>query len=69
VGPGNRKPVVHKYFYEFKPAGLRWKISQSKLPGKDMVDLIITVCELVGPIAATTIGIILLGIALEKIRV
>jgi hypothetical protein len=34
-----------------------------------MVDLVITVCELMGPIAATIIGIILLGIALEKIRV
>ena len=34
-----------------------------------MVDLVITVCEFMGPIAATIIGIILLGIALEKIRV
>ena len=34
-----------------------------------MVDIVITVCELMGPIAATVIGIILLGIALEKIRV
>ena len=34
-----------------------------------MVDIIIAVCEVMGPLAATAIGIILLGIALEKIRV
>jgi hypothetical protein len=34
-----------------------------------MIDIVITVCEYMGPIAATAIGIILLGIALEKIRV
>jgi len=34
-----------------------------------MVDLVITVCELMGPIAAAIIGVILLGIAMEKIRV
>lgn len=34
-----------------------------------MVDLVITVCELMGPIAAAAVGVILLGIALEKIRV
>lgn len=34
-----------------------------------MVDIIISICEFMGPIAATAIGIILLGIAIEKIRV
>ena len=34
-----------------------------------MVDLVIAVCEFMGPAAAVLIGIILLGIALEKIRV
>jgi hypothetical protein len=34
-----------------------------------MVDIVIMVCELMGPAAAILIGITLLGIALEKIRV
>jgi len=34
-----------------------------------MTDIIITVCEFMGPIAAGIIFLILLGIALEKIRV
>jgi hypothetical protein len=34
-----------------------------------MLDLVMTVCEVVGPLAAITIGITLLGIALHKIEV
>jgi len=34
-----------------------------------MIDIVITVCEYVGPAAAIAIGIMLLAIALEKIRV
>jgi len=34
-----------------------------------MVEFVITVCEFLGPAAAIAIGIILLLIALEKIRV
>ena len=60
---------IRRYFYEFNTRGGNRKLSTLKLPGRNMVDLVITVCELLGPIAATTIGIILLGIALEKIRV
>ena len=34
-----------------------------------MIDLVITICELAGPGAALLIGITLLGIAMEKVRV
>lgn len=34
-----------------------------------MVDLVITVCEFLGPAAVIAISLTLLGIALEKIRV
>jgi len=34
-----------------------------------MVDIVITVCEFLGPAAAIAIGITLLMIAMEKIRV
>ena len=34
-----------------------------------MVDIIITVCEIMGPLAATAIAVMLFLIALEKIRV
>jgi len=37
--------------------------------GKNMIDLVITVCEFMGPAAVLAISITLLGIALEKIRV
>lgn len=33
-----------------------------------MVDVVIAVCELMGPIAAASIAIILIGIATGKIR-
>jgi hypothetical protein len=36
---------------------------------RDMVDVIITVCEFMGPAAASAIAITLLLIALEKVRV
>jgi len=34
-----------------------------------MIDLVITVCEITGPLAAILIGLTLLGIAMEKVRV
>ena len=34
-----------------------------------MIDLVILICEILGPLAAVIIGITLLGIAMEKIRV
>jgi hypothetical protein len=34
-----------------------------------MVDIVITVCMILGPASAVAIGIVLLLIALEKIRV
>lgn len=34
-----------------------------------MVELVVTVCEVVGPLAAIVIGLTLLGIAMEKIDV
>ena len=34
-----------------------------------MVDIVIVVCEFLGPAAAVVIGLTLLGIAMEKIRV
>jgi hypothetical protein len=34
-----------------------------------MVDVIIMICVFLGPAAAVAIGLILLGIALDKIRV
>jgi hypothetical protein len=34
-----------------------------------MVDIVITVCEILGPAAAVGIGITLLLIAMEKVRV
>ena len=37
--------------------------------GKKMIDLVITVCEWMGPAAVVAISLTLLGIALEKIRV
>lgn len=34
-----------------------------------MVDLVIAVCEILGPMAALLIGVTLIGIAIEKIDV
>lgn len=62
-------PLIHKYFYLFFTDLRRRKISGSKFSGRKMVEIVITVCELLGPAAAILIGITLLGIALEKISV
>jgi hypothetical protein len=34
-----------------------------------MIDFVILICEILGPLAAVIIGLTLLGIAMEKIRV
>jgi hypothetical protein len=34
-----------------------------------MVDIVILICEILGPVAAVIIGITLLAIAVDKIRV
>lgn len=34
----------------------------------DMVDIVITICQIAGPAAVLAIGLILLGIAVGKIR-
>jgi hypothetical protein len=34
-----------------------------------MIDIVILICEVLGPVAAVIIGITLLGIAMDKIRV
>jgi hypothetical protein len=34
-----------------------------------MVDIVILICEILGPVAAVIIGITLLAIAMDKIRV
>jgi hypothetical protein len=34
-----------------------------------MVDIVILICEILGPVAAVIIGFTLLGIAMDKIRV
>jgi hypothetical protein len=34
-----------------------------------MVDLVILICEILGPAAAVVIGVTLLAIAMEKVRV
>jgi len=43
--------------------------SQQFVQVNKMIDLIITVCEISGTLAAILIGVTLLGIAIEKVRV
>lgn len=43
--------------------------SQQFVQVNKMIDLIITVCEITGTLAAILIGVTLFGIAIEKVRV
>lgn len=62
--------MIRKYFYDFNLFSSRSKIyPESVYGGGIVVELVIIVCEILGPAAALGICLTLLAIALGKVRV